>query len=232
MIADQLSLVRFVAEKIHRRLPPGVAFDALVHAGVTGLLYTMEQRKAQQKVLFQTHAKYRIQSEITAYLRALDWVGHAIRVWGRKEARVRRSLTEHLAREAKREEIATALNVSVEEYQRIMEQNDDLQLLTREELTASSEQEWRQAQEDFFIDPTKDPLVFLRDPAILERVEDGLETLSDQEQLVMTLAHYEEMTSQEISETLDLTEEQVFQIRRQVVARLRQLFQVDHGTTA
>jgi RNA polymerase sigma factor for flagellar operon FliA len=164
-----------------------------------------------------------------AYLRSLDWVGHAIRTWGRKEAHARCHLTAQLAREAKREEIAAELNVSVEEYQRIMEHTDESQFLTRTALGISSEEEWTQAQAEFFAHPTQDPLLFLREPAILEMVHEMLGTLPEQERLVITLAHYEDMTPQEISEILDITEERVCQIRREVGARLRQRL---YGTTA
>jgi RNA polymerase sigma factor for flagellar operon FliA len=177
-------------------------------------------------------AKYRIQSEILAYLRSLDWVGHAVRRWGRKEARARLHLAEQLAREVKREEIAAELDVSVEEYQRIMEYHDEPQLLTRAELAVSSEEEWTQAQAEFLAHPTQDPLLFLREPSMLEVVREALGTLSEQEQLVITLARYEEMTPREISEILSIAEEHVCQIHREVVARLRQVLHAEPGTTA
>jgi len=227
MSEEQLSLVRFVAEKIHRRLPPGVELDSLVHAGIAGLLQAVEQGKTRRGVLVQTYTKYRIRSEIMAYLRSLDWVSQAIRAWGRKEAHTRRHLAKQLAREAKREEIAAALNVSVEEYQRIMEHNNEPQLLTLEELAVSSQEEGERAQTEFFAHPAQDPLLFLREPAMLELVREMLETLPEQERLVMTLAHYEEMTPREISEILHLPEEHVSQIHRGVVIRLRQRL---HGT--
>lgn len=225
MIADHLSLVHFVAEKVHRRLPPGVALASLVHAGVAGVLQAVEHDKPRRGELSQAHTKYRIQSEIMAYLRSLDWVGQAVRTWGRKEARVRRHLSTRLAREAKREEIAAELNVSLAEYQRIMEHHDDSQFLTRNDLAVSSAEEWSQVQAAFFAHPAQDPLLFLRDPAMLEMVQEVLGTLPEQEQLVLALTHYEEMTPQEISEILDITEEHVEQIHRAVTTRLRQCVQ-------
>lgn len=227
---EHLSLVRFVAEKIHRRLPPGIALESLVHAGMAGILQASEHETARSGALLRNYLKYRIQSEIMTYLRSLDWVGHAVRTWGRKEARARRHLTEQLAREAQREEIAAALNVSLEEYRRLMEHHDEPQFLTRAELVITSEEEWAQAQTAFFAHPSQDPLLFLRDPAMLDMVRKVLGTLSEQEQLVITLTHYEEMTPQEISIILDITEDQVRQIEREVVARLRQRVFVEHET--
>jgi RNA polymerase sigma factor for flagellar operon FliA len=225
MIAEQLSLVRFAAEKVHRRLPPGVALEALVHAGAAGMLQAVEHGKSRPRKLSSAYAKYRIQSEIMVYLRSLDWVGQAVRTWGRNEARARRHLSVQLAREAKHDEIAAELNVSLEEYQRIMEHHDDSQFLTRHELAVSSAEEWSHVQEKFFVHPAQDPLLFLRKPAMLEMVQEVLRTLPEQEQLVMSLTCYEEMTPQEISEILGITEGHVSQIHRAVTARLRQCVQ-------
>ena len=41
MLEAHMPLVRFVAERIHRRLPPGVDLESLIHSGIVGcLLYT------------------------------------------------------------------------------------------------------------------------------------------------------------------------------------------------
>ena len=37
MVTQYLPLVRFVAERVHRRLPPGVDLESLIHSGVVGL---------------------------------------------------------------------------------------------------------------------------------------------------------------------------------------------------
>ena len=38
LVTRYLPLVRFVAEKVHRRLPPGVDLEPLIQSGVVGLL--------------------------------------------------------------------------------------------------------------------------------------------------------------------------------------------------
>lgn len=231
MIEEALSFVRFVAEKVHRRLPPGIALDSLVHAGTAGLLQASEQHKPRRHSVLQPYTKYRFQSELMIYLRSLDWVSHAIRAWGRKERSVRHSLSQQLAREAKREEIAAALNISLTEYERIMEYAHEPQLLTREALSVSSEEEWTQMQAEFFSHPSQDPLVFLRNPATLEMVREVLGTLPEQERLVMTLAYYEEMTPQEVSEVMDIPVERVAQIHKGAVAHVQRSVHVEQEAT-
>src|SRR5688572_1685478 len=38
MLEAHMPLVRLVAERIHRRLPPGVDLGSLIHSGIVGLL--------------------------------------------------------------------------------------------------------------------------------------------------------------------------------------------------
>jgi len=103
-----LPLVRLIAERIHRRLPPGMDLESLVQAGVMGLLEALD-RYNPDRGAFHTYARYRIQGEIMEYLRSLDWASRSIRAWGRKAAAARSRLTGRLGREASAEEMASEL---------------------------------------------------------------------------------------------------------------------------
>ena len=74
MITKYLPLVRVVAEKIHRRLPPGVDLESLIHSGVVGLLEALERFDPKRGVEFEIYARYRIHGEVMQCLRSLDWV--------------------------------------------------------------------------------------------------------------------------------------------------------------
>ncbi|HTN71851.1 MAG TPA: sigma factor, partial [Methylomirabilota bacterium] len=84
LVTKYLPLVRYVAEKVHRRLPPGVDLESLVHSGVVGLLEALERFDPQRGVDFEVYARYRIQGEVMQCLRSLDWVSRSVRSWGRK----------------------------------------------------------------------------------------------------------------------------------------------------
>src|SRR4029078_2484282 len=100
MLEAHTPLVRLVAERIHRRLPPGVDLGSLIHSGVVGLLEALQRYDARRGVAFQTYARYRIPGEIMEYLRSLDWVSRSVRAWGRKMAVARTRLAGRLGREA------------------------------------------------------------------------------------------------------------------------------------
>ena len=217
-----LPLVRLVAERIHRRLPPGIDVSSLIHSGIVGLLESLQRYDAKRGVAFQTYARYRIQGEIMEYLRSLDWVSRSVRAWGRRVSAARARLTGKFGREASPEEMAKELGVSLEEYYRVDQKVSDSTLLSLEDLNSASEEEWRRAQEKFSSNLFQDPLVCVEGKDLVEKLTSAIDTLPERERLVVSLYYHEELTLREIGDMLGLTEGRICQIHSQAVSRLRQ----------
>lgn len=217
-----LPLVRLVAERIHRRLPPGIDVGSLIHSGIVGLLEALQRYDPQRGVAFQTYARYRIQGEIMEYLRSLDWVSRSVRAWGRRVSAARARLTGRFGREASPEEMAKELGVPLDEYYRVDQKVSDATLLSLEDLSAASEDEWRRAQEKFASNPFQDPLVCVEGKDLVEKLTSAIDMLPERERLIVSLYYHEELTLREIGEMLGLTEGRICQIHAQAVSRLRQ----------
>src|SRR2546428_1614778 len=114
MVTRYLPLVRFVAESVHRRLPPGVDLESLVHSGVVGLLEALGRYDPTRGVDFEIYARYRIQGEVMQCLRSLDWVSRSVRSWGRKIEAARNRLAGKFVREPNAEEMAKELEIPLE----------------------------------------------------------------------------------------------------------------------
>jgi len=221
MLEAHMPLVRLVAERIHRRLPPGVDLGSLIHSGIVGLLEALQRYDARRGVAFQTYARYRIQGEIMEYLRSLDWVSRSVRAWGRKMAVARTRLAGRLGREASPEEMASELGVALPEYYRADQKVSEATLLSLEDLTPASEEEWRKTQEEFSTRAFQDPFASVEGKELVEKLAVAIETLPERERLVVTLYYHEELTLREIGEILSLTEGRICQIHTQAVTRLQ-----------
>jgi RNA polymerase sigma factor for flagellar operon FliA len=222
MLEAYLPLVRLIAEKIHRRLPSGVDLGSLVHSGVVGLLEALQRYDTSRGVAFQTFARYRIQGEIIEYLRSLDWVSRSVRSWGRKVAAARGRVTGRVGHEASPEEMAKELGVSLEEYYRVDQKVNDATLLSLEDLSVASEEEWCKEQGRFSHNPFQDPLLSVEGKDLVEKLTAAVDVLPERERLVISLYYHEELTLREIGEILGLTEGRICQIHSQAVLRLRQ----------
>jgi RNA polymerase sigma factor FliA len=221
LVTKYLPLVRYVAEKVHRRLPPGVDLESLVHSGVVGLLEALERFDPQRGVEFEVYARYRIQGEVMQCLRSLDWVSRSVRAWGRKIEAARSRLAGKFVREPNAEEMAKELEIPLETYYRVDQQLNDATLLSLEDLSIASEAEWERTQEKHAHHSYLDPLAFVEAKDLVEKLAVAVQGLPERERTVVTLYYYEELTLREIGEILDLSEGRICQIFGQAVVRLR-----------
>ncbi len=222
LIETYLPLVRFIAEKVHRRLPPGADLESLVHSGVVGLIEALDRFDPGRGVEFPAYARHRIQGEVMQCLRSLDWVSRSVRAWGRKLAAARSKLEGELGREPTAEELAMDLGIPLEEYFRINYKLNDAVVLSLDDLSITSEEKLKKAQEEFFHSPYEDPLTFIEHKDLVEKLSSAIGDLPVRERLVVTLYHHEELTLKEIGEVLGLSEGRVCQIYKQAVIRLRE----------
>ena len=220
-ITKYLPLVRFVAEKIHRRLPPGVDLESLIHSGVVGLLEALKRFDPQRGVEFEIYARYRIQGEVMQCLRSLDWVSRSVRSWGRKIEAARAKLAGKFIREPSAEEIAKELDIPLENYYRLDQQVSHATLLSMDDLTVTSESGWEGAQQKFTQNAYLDPLSFVESKDLVDKLASAVEALPDRERMVVTLYYHEELTLREIGEILNLSEGRICQIFAQAVRRLQ-----------
>jgi RNA polymerase sigma factor for flagellar operon FliA len=73
LLTEQMPQVRFIARRIHERLPRHVPFEDLVHAGVVGLIDALQKFDRSKQVQFGSYAKFRIRGAILDSLREMDW---------------------------------------------------------------------------------------------------------------------------------------------------------------
>ena len=220
-LACYLPLVRFVAEKIHRRLPPGVDLESLIHSGGVGLLEALERFDPKRGVEFEAYARYRIQGEVMQCLRSLDWVSRSVRSWGRKIEAARTKLAGEFVREPTAEEMAKELAIPLENYFRIDQQVNDALLLSLEDLAVSSEADWESTQQSYNQNIHFDPVAFVENKDLVGKLATAVEALPERERMVITLYYHEELTLREIGEVLNLSEGRICQIFGQAVGRLR-----------
>jgi len=220
-VIKYLPLVRFVAEKIHRRLPPGVDLESLIHSGVVGLLEALDRFDPKRGVEFEVYARYRIQGEVIQCLRSLDWVSRSVRCWGRKIEAARSKLAGQFVREPNAGEMAKELEIPLETYFRLDQHVSDATLLSMDDLTITAESGWEGAHQNFTQNPFLDPLSLVESKDLVDKLASAVEVLPERESMVVTLYYHEELTLREIGEILDLSEGRICQIFAQAVRHLR-----------
>ena len=219
VLLEHLPIVRFLARRIHERLPQHVDIEDLVSAGVVGLMDAFAKFDPAKKVQFRSYAQFRIRGAILDSLRTLDWSPRELRRKGRAVEEAIRVLTARLGRAPGENEIAAEMEMSLDDYQQLLGDLKGLEIGT-----LHVERNENSGEEELAYVPGKpedDPLFHCLRGELEERLTDAIAHLPDRERLVMTLYYYEEMTMREIGLALGVVESRVSQVHASAVVHLR-----------
>ena len=112
LIARGIPIVRRIAFRLARRLPPNVDVGDLIGAGTEGLLKAIEGYDPSHTAKFETYAESRIRGAILDELRAQDSMTRHGRRQLSDVSRTIRGLEAKLGRAPEEQEVADALGVS------------------------------------------------------------------------------------------------------------------------
>ena len=128
ILLEQLPQVRFIARRIHERLPKHVPLEDLVHAGVLGLMDALNKYDRAKHVQFASYAKFRIRGAILDSLRELDWSPRELRRKARQIDEVYSHLSSELGRTPSQPELANALGMNLHQLQLLLGELDGLEI--------------------------------------------------------------------------------------------------------
>ncbi len=219
LITEHLPTVRYLARRIHERLPQHVDLDDLISAGVVGLIDAFSKFDHSKKVQFKSYAQFRIRGAILDSLRTLDWSPRELRRKGRAVEEAIRAVTQRLGRAPAEQEIAREMELSLADYQTLLGDLKGLEIgsLHMERSEDSGDEELAYIPGS----PEEDPLFRCLKGEMKQRLADAIEDLPEKERMVLTLYYYEELTMKEIGLTLGVVESRVSQIHSSAVVRLR-----------
>ena len=219
VLLEHLPIVRFLARRIHERLPQHVEIEDLVSAGVVGLMDAFAKFDPEKNVQFRSYAQFRIRGAILDSLRTLDWSPRELRRKGRAVEEAIRVLTARFGRAPGEGEVAVEMSLSLDEYQLLLGELKGLEIgtLHMEHNDESGDEELAYIPGR----PDDDPLFRCLRGEMEERLTGAIANLPDRERLVMTLYYYEEMTMREIGLALGVVESRVSQVHASAVVHMR-----------
>jgi RNA polymerase sigma factor FliA len=219
VLLEHLPIVRFLARRIHERLPQHVEIEDLFSAGIVGLMDAFAKFDPSKKVQFRSYAQFRIRGAILDSLRTLDWSPRDLRRKGRAVEEAIRVITARLGRAPSEGEIAAELGTSLDAYHQLLGDLKGLEIgtlhLERNEDSGEEELAYVPGR------PDEDPLFRCLRGELEERLTEAIQSLPERERLVMTLYYYEEMTMREVGMALGVVESRVSQIHASAVLHLR-----------
>jgi RNA polymerase sigma factor FliA len=220
ILMEQLPQVRYIARRIHERLPRHVPFEDLVHAGVVGLIDALNKFDLSKQVQFSSYAKFRIRGAILDGLRELDWSPRELRRKGRLVEATYCDLSGKLGRAPDENEIAREMGIELRELQSLLAELDGLELGS---LRVESPRDGKEEDLSDYVPskPEETPFFLCLRAETKHLLDQAISELPDKEQRVLALYYYEEFTMKEVGVALGIGESRVSQIHSLAMIHLR-----------
>lgn len=221
LIMKYAPLVKNIVGRLAAKLPIDHADkEDLINVGIMGLMSALEKFDKNRNVQFETYASFRIRGAVLDELRAKDWVPRATRSKDNKLENTMALLQKKLGRMPSEEEIAGELDISLEEYFKLLDEAKCVSLISTEDLPPDYLEHY--SREDIMEEISAgNPLNLLLSMETKSNLKEAINQLPEKERLVLSLYYFEELTMKEAGMVMDLTESRVCQLHAQAVLRLR-----------
>jgi RNA polymerase sigma factor for flagellar operon FliA len=219
LVMEHVPLVKTLAQRLAHRLPSQVEVSELVSVGVLGLIDAAGRYKPSTGVPFDAFARRRVQGAMLDSLRELDWAPRSLRRLRREVDTAILNARRRLGREPEESEIAAEMSLTVEAYEKSIEQLRTLELGAVRSLDAPGED--GMARLEMCIDPSEGAVAQLERQELRTHLAKAIEALPERERHILALYYEEELTLAEIGEVIGVGESRVSQLRSLALSRLR-----------
>lgn len=217
-ISDQLvdqhtSLVKRIAYHLIGRLPPNIQLEDLIQAGMIGLLEAARNYDQAKGASFETYAGIRIRGAMLDEVRRGDWTPRSVYRNARRITQAIRQIENETGRDAKDYEVAHILNISLEEYNNMLQDTVGIKIFGFDDIVMT--------EEGSIIDCHASPVEGLQKDDFKNLLAKEIAGLPEKEKLVLALYYEEELNLREIGEVLGVSESRISQIHSQAMFRLQ-----------
>lgn len=216
LVEKHASLVKRIACHLINRLPASVQLEDLIQAGMIGLLEASRNYDATQGASFETYAGIRIRGSMLDEIRKNDWAPRSVHRKSRMVAEAVREIENEHGRDARDTEIAATLDMPIEDYYKILQDNSYHKVLSVEDMGLGEE-----SLLDNLSDNAPGVLDGLQKEDMQRIIAEAVASLPERERLVMALYYDEELNLREIGAVMGVSESRVSQIHSQAVIRLQ-----------
>lgn len=219
LIVEYSGLVKVVAGRLCMYLGYAVEMDDLIGYGVFGLIDAIDKFDPKKEIKFETYASLRIRGEILDQIRKMDWLPRTQRQKVKKFESTVNTLESELGRTPRDEEIAARMGVTADQVKDMRNQAElsgivslDEYLEQGSDISSAGNRAMEHTQ----------PEVHIVKEDIRRELIEAIKSLNDQEQKVISLYYYEELSLKEISQVLDVSESRVSQIHTKALKKMKE----------
>jgi RNA polymerase sigma factor FliA len=212
---EMIPIIRRIAARLAKRLPPHISFEDLVSAGHLGLISAYSRFDPSLCGDFRAYAELRIRGAMIDDLRAADPLSRDLRAHANRIKAAQRALESCLGREATEAELAAEMGLSLPVYQ-------DLTAKTAVGSTVSLDAQTN-GESPFQLgnldSVPADEQVYLKQSK--HQANQAIEALPPRLQQIITLYYREEWTLRDIGTHFGVTESRICQLQAEALEQMR-----------
>ncbi|VAW51229.1 RNA polymerase sigma factor for flagellar operon [hydrothermal vent metagenome] len=216
LMTEHAPFVKRIAYHMITRLPASVQLEDIVQTGMIGLFEALKGYDMSKGASFETYARIRIQGAMIDEVRRCDWTPRSVYKKSRQLSEAIRSIESEQGRDAKDNEVAARLELSMDEYYSMVKDAAGCKLLSYEDIVATGG-----CEDEYESSERLDPYSHLQKDSFKQGLAEKISSLPEREKMVMALYYDEELNLREIGEVLGITEGRVCQVHGQALLRLR-----------
>ncbi|WP_026689876.1 FliA/WhiG family RNA polymerase sigma factor [Alteribacter aurantiacus] len=220
LIEAYMPLVDFHVQRVAAGLPKRVQQDDLRSHGLMGLYDALAKFDYKRELKFDTYASFRIRGAIIDGLRQEDWMPRTLREKAKRIESTQYRLEQQLGRAPEASEVALECSLTEQEVLQIMQESLVSHLLSIDEKTGDEVP--GETYASTIIDhQSRTPEEHVLQKAKYEELGHMMKGLTDNEQVVLSLFYFEELTLTEIGKVLSLSTSRISQIHSKALFKLQ-----------
>jgi RNA polymerase sigma factor for flagellar operon FliA len=225
-IVEYAYLVKHIAARFAIRLPSSVLLDELISAGSLGLIDAVDKFDPSKHVSLKTYAQYRIKGAILDELRNMDTYSRSMRKKIQDITKAVKTIEDQKGSSASDKEISDQLGVSLEAYYDMLTSIHSASVLSLDEFIKTKKNDtYSRTRFQSGIKGDENPADSFDKEELKFVLAKTIKTLTQKEQMVVSLYYYDELTLKEIGEVLSLTESRICQIHTAILVKMKSRLQ-------
>ncbi len=223
IILRYVSLVHYVVGRLGISQMSGIDYEDLASQGMLGLIDAVDHYDPAFGTRLSTYATLKIRSRLLDYLRELDWLPRTARQKVRQLQGAMTALESQLLRLPTDEEVASYLSIDASSLQQIQMDSSRVIISLDEESDSGMDDGGGSMHEWLTDEKQENPLNLFEEKDLRHSLIEAIKSLSEREQIVLSLYYFDELTFKEIGRTLDISESRVCQIHGRAVIGLKSI---------
>ncbi len=225
LVVYHMRVVKYIAGRMAIHVPNSVEMNDLIGWGVMGLMDAVEKFDHKQSIKFSTYASIRIRGAIIDQIRTLDWAPRSLRSMARRVGQAKEKLRHLKGGEPSAYDIADELGTTADHVEDTLSQLQTVHVLSLDDYLPGEDSSESRKLDVTSNSSAPSPGAVAEMNERVQELATSILNLPDQQQKVLHLYYFEELTLKEIGAVLEVSESRICQIHSAAMKALRKSVQ-------